>query len=204
MKDKGILRGNVYKALIVIAVPIMLNNLLQTVYNLTDTFWLGRLGAEHMAAQSFITSFGGGLTAGGTVILSHYFGAGNKDNCRHTANQIFILIMTFSVFAGLILFFGCGQILHGMGATGNVFKYASQYQRIMAADIPFIYMTSLYNIVHNAAGKTGKPLALNFIGIVINMLLDPLFIVVFGWGASGAALATVLSTILLVGAGAAL
>ena len=200
MKDKSILAGNVYKALVVLAVPIMLNNLLQTVYNLTDTFWLGRLGAEHMAAitlvsplQSFITSFGGGLTAGGTVILSHDFGAGHKDDCRHTANQIFILMMAFSVLAAAILFFGCSPILRGMGAEGNVFTYAAQYQRIMAADIPLIYMTSLYNIVHNAAGKTGKPLALNFIGIIVNMVLDPLFIVVFGWGASGAALSTVLA-----------
>ncbi|MBQ9600189.1 MAG: MATE family efflux transporter [Clostridia bacterium] len=199
-KDKSILAGNVYKALVVLAVPIMLNNLLQTIYNLTDTFWLGRLGAEHMAAitlvsplQSFITSFGGGLTAGGTVILSHDFGAGHKDKCRHTANQIFILMMAFSVLAAAILFFGCSPILRGMGAEGNVFTYAAQYQRIMAADIPLIYMTSLYNIVHNAAGKTGKPLALNLIGIIVNMVLDPLFIVVFGWGASGAALATVLA-----------
>lgn len=200
MKNKSILVGNVYKALILLAVPIMLNNLLQTVYNLTDTFWLGRLGAEHMAAitlvsplQSFITSFGGGLTAGGTVILSHNFGAGNKANCRNTANQIFMLMMAFSVIACMILFFGCGPILRGMGARGNVLSYAAQYQRIMAADIPLIYMTSLYNIVHNAAGRTGKPLALNLIGIIVNMVLDPLFIVVFGWGASGAASATVLA-----------
>ena len=200
MKEKNILAGNVYKALILLAVPIMLNSLLQTIYNLTDTFWLGRLGAEHMAAitlvsplQSFITSFGGGLTAGGTVILSHHFGSGHKENCRYAVNQMFMLIMAFSVFAGAILFLGCGMILRGMGAEGNVLNYAAAYQRIMAADIPLIYMASLYTIVHNAAGKTGKPLALNFIGIVINMVLDPLFIVVFGWGASGAALSTVLA-----------
>lgn len=202
MKSKKLLEGNIYKTLIMLAVPIMLNNLLQTFYNLTDTYWLGRLNADSMAAitlvsplQNVITSFGGGLTAGGAVILSQCFGAGDTKKSADTANQVFLILMSFSVIAGLILFAGCGAMIKGMGADGTVYEYAVLYQRIMSVDIPLIYTVNVYTSVHNSAGKTGKPLALNFIGIVINMILDPLFIVVFGWGVGGAAVATVISKI---------
>lgn len=202
MEDKNILKGNVYKALICLAIPIMLNNLLQTFYNLTDSYWLGKLGADSMAAitlvsplQGVITSFGGGLTAAGSVILSHCFGSRDKKKCSETANQVFLMIMAFSGIAAVILALCCGFMVKSMGADGNVYHYAVIYQRIMAIDIPLIYMVNVYTSVHNAAGKTGKPLALNFVGIAINMLLDPLFIVGFNWGAGGAALATVLSKV---------
>lgn len=202
MKQKNILDGNICKSLICLAIPIMLNNLLQTCYNLTDTYWLGKLGAESMAAitlvsplQGVITNFGGGLTAGGSVLLSQCFGSGDIKKCDKTANQVFIMIMAFSIFAALILFIGCGAMIRGMGAEGNVFSMAAAYQRIMCLDIPLMYMVNVYTSLRNAEGKTGKPLALNLIGIALNMILDPLFLMVFHLGAAGAAFATVLSKV---------
>lgn len=200
LEQKSLLKGNVFGTLISLAIPIMLTNLLQTCYNLTDTFWLGKLGAEHMAAitlvspiQNVITNFGGGLTAGASVILSQCFGAGDIKQSAKTTGQIFFLMMSFSVFAALLLFFGCGVMIRGMGAEGNVFSMAVLYQKIMAADIPFIFIVNIYSSVRNAEGKTKKTLVLNFIGIIINMILDPIFLMILKWGAGGAALATVLA-----------
>ncbi|MDO5397089.1 MAG: MATE family efflux transporter [bacterium] len=200
MEQNSILKGNILITLIALAIPIMLNNLLQTCYNLTDTFWLGKLGPEHMAAitlvspiQSVITNFGSGLTAGASVILSQCFGADNIKQSVKTTEQIFFLMMSFSVFAALLLFFGCGAMIHSMGAEGNVYTMAVLYQKIMAADIPFIFIVNIYTSVSNAEGKTKKTLALNLIGIIINMVLDPIFLFILKLGAGGAALATVLS-----------
>ena len=200
--NPDLLNKNIFRALLALAIPMMLNNLLQICYNLTDTYWLGKLGKEAMAAitlvsplQNVITNLGGGLSGGGAVILSQCFGSGDLKRCAKTANQVFFMIMSFSLFAALILLFLSGAMVKGMGATGEVWRMAVTYQQIMAVDIPLIYMVNVYSSVQNSSGKTAKPLALNFVGIAINMVLDPLFLVVFKWGAAGAALATVFSKI---------
>lgn len=196
----NVLEGRTSASLLKIAIPIMLGNILQLLYNFTDTYWLGKLGAEAMAAitvvspvQSVIISFGGGLSAGGSVVMSQYFGANDTKSCSRAANQIFSLIMCFSILAAAVLFFFCEPMLGAMGAEGEVARLAVTYQQIMVIDIPLLYIVNIYTAINNAEGKTAKPLVFNLIGIIINMILDPLFIVDLGWGSAGAALATVLA-----------
>ncbi len=198
MSKSNVLEGRTSITLLKIALPIMIGNLLQLLYNFTDTYWLGKLGAEAMAAitvispvQSVIISFGGGLSAGGAVVMSQCFGAGDDSRCKKAANQLFALIMCFSVVAAIVLYFFCRPMLGAMGAVGEVAEIAITYQQIMVIDIPLLYIVNIYTAINNAEGKTAKPLVFNFIGIVLNMILDPLFIVDMGWGAAGAALATV-------------
>lgn len=84
-----ILSGNIPKALLSLAIPIVINNFIQTMYNLTDTFWLGKLGTSEMAAisivsplQNIIVNFGQGITIAGSILISQHIGADEQEKCK--------------------------------------------------------------------------------------------------------------------------
>ena len=108
-----------------IAVPVVITSFLQTLYNLTDTFWLGQIGKEPLAAinmvspvQSIVINFGSGVTVAGAVMIAQYVGAGRMDAAKRIANQIFMVAMSFAlVCAGLLALITPG-IVDWLGATG--------------------------------------------------------------------------------------
>ncbi len=84
-----ILHGNLIRAILSLAIPVVINSFLQTMYNLTDTYWLGKIGTEQLAAinlvtpmQNIITNFGSGITVAGAVLIAQYIGAGEKRGCQ--------------------------------------------------------------------------------------------------------------------------
>lgn len=193
-----ILYGNIWKALFSLAIPVMINSFLQTMYNLTDTFWLGRLGTEELAAinlvspvQSIVVNFGSGITVAGSVLLARYVGAGKAEEAKKMANQIFACAMIFSIVCATGLALLTPAIVGWLGADGDVYEYAVKYLQLVIVDMPFLYTVNIFASVNQAQGDTVRPMLLNFLGIVINMIADPLLIVIAGMGVSGAALATV-------------
>lgn len=193
-----ILHGNLWRALFSLAIPVMINSFLQTMYNLTDTFWLGRLGTHELAAinlvspvQSIVVNFGSGITVAGSVLIARYVGAGKREDARQMANQIFACAMIFSVVCASLLAVLTPAIVKWLGADGAVLKYAVTYLQLVILDMPFLYTVNIYASVNQAQGDTVRPMLLNFLGIIINMIADPLLIVTAGLGVAGAALATV-------------
>ena len=99
-----ILKGNMLQAILSLAVPVVINSFLQTMYNLTDTYWLGKIGTNELAAinlvtpvQNIIINFGTGITVAGSVLIAQYIGGGEKEHAKSMANQIFACAMGFSV-----------------------------------------------------------------------------------------------------------
>ena len=95
-----ILHGSLVRAVFAIAIPVVVNSFLQTMYNLTDTYWLGQLSVDYLAAinlvspvQNTVINFGSGVTVAGAVMISQYIGAGKPDMARKIANQIFTVAM---------------------------------------------------------------------------------------------------------------
>ncbi|MBR6637388.1 MAG: MATE family efflux transporter, partial [Lachnospiraceae bacterium] len=91
-----LLKGNLVKAVFMLAIPVVINNFLQTMYNLTDTFWLGKLGTFEQAAINLVTpmqnaviNFGSGITTAGAILISQYMGAKQEREAKSVANQIF-------------------------------------------------------------------------------------------------------------------
>ena len=82
-----------------------------------------------------------------------------------------------------------------LGAEGSIYKYGLTYIRIVVLDLPFLFTINLFTSVKQSQGDTVKPMLLNMFGVVINLILDPLFLMVFKWGIGGAALATGLSAL---------
>lgn len=193
-----ILSGSMWKAILSISIPVVINSFLQTMYNLTDTYWLGKLGTYELAAinlvtplQNIVINMGSGITVAGSVLIARYVGAKRDKEAQSMANQVFACSMIFAVVcAGLIFLFTPG-IVAWLGAQDETLTYARVYMQIVILDMPFLYTVNIFAAIHQAQGDTVRPMFLNLGGISLNMILDPLFMLVFHWGVAGAALATV-------------
>lgn len=193
-----LLNGNMIQAILTLAIPVVINSFLQTMYNLTDTYWLGQMGTEELAAinlvspvQNIVVNFGSGLTVAGSVLISQYLGAKRDDDARSMANQIFACALIFSVVcAGLCSLF-TPSIVTWLGAEGETWRHSKTYMQLVILDMPFLFTVNMYTAINQAQGDTFRPMLLNFTGILLNMILDPLLMIWLHMGAAGAALATV-------------
>lgn len=199
---EAILSGNMIKAILSLAIPIVINNFIQTMYNLTDTYWLGKLGTNEMAAislvspvQNIIINFGAGLTLAGSILISQYVGARDTKNAKTMANHIFVCSILFAFICGILCFIFTPSIVNWLGAEGPVNTMGTTYLRVVITDLPFLFMINIFTSVNQAQGDTVRPMQLNMLGVVLNMILDPLFIMVFHWGVAGAAFATMLAKV---------
>lgn len=193
-----ILHGSLIRAMLAIAVPVIINSFLQTLYSLTDTYWLGQIGTEPLAAinlvapvQNIVINFGSGVTVAGAVMIAQYIGAGKHAEAKRIANQIFLASMLFSLVCASALAVLTPAIVAWLGAEGDTFCHAVSYLRIVILDMPFLFLVNIFQAVRQAQGDTVRPMFLNLLGIALNMLLDPLLMIVLNLGAAGAALATV-------------
>lgn len=192
-----ILHGNMIKAILSLAIPVVINCFLQTMYNLTDTYWLGKIGTEQLAAinlvtpmQNIIINFGSGITVAGSVLIAQFIGAKAWEEARSMANQIFACAMLFAVVCAGACFAATPAIVGWLGAEGDTYRYSITYLRCVIWDMPFLFTVNIFQAVHQAQGDTVTPMLLNLGGIVLNMFLDPFLMVILNWGVAGAAFAT--------------
>lgn len=199
-KQQLILEGPMPKVILTLAAPIMFNNLVQTLYNLADTFWVSKLGTLQMAAITLVfpviflsLSIGTGINVAGTALISQYIGSNKHKDATKVATQMFSFSILLSIVLAIIGYFASPYIVRGMGGEGDVLKYSTQYLSIMFWEIPGMFSFLVYTSIKQAQGDTVTPMILNVMGVVLNIFLDPLFIFTFGMGIKGAAIATVIS-----------
>lgn len=209
-KDKThlILNGSIYKALLYLSVPIMINSLIQTIYNLVDGIWVSKISSVHFAATAFVwpvnflfISIGIGLSIAGTSILSQFIGANKMKEANEHATQLIVLTALSAILFSTIGIILTPYIVKWMGATGDLAKYGIIYLRITFLDMVFMFVFFNYSSIMNSQGNTLYPTIFSAISAIINAILDPIFIFTFDLGIAGAAYATLLSRILLAVAG---
>lgn len=201
-KRKLILEGNLVHAVLMLAIPVMINSFIQSMYNLTDTFWLGKIGTDSQAAitlvspvQNILINFGMGITTAGAILISQYLGAKLDKEANSMANHICICSMLFTFLCAGFCWLTTPSIVKWLGAEGVIYTYGVSYLRIVVLDLPFLFMINLYTAVKQAQGDTIRPMLLNVLGVSINLILDPIFLMVFKWGIAGAAFATLIAKI---------
>lgn len=201
-KREEMLNGNLGRVFAKLAIPIVANTFIQTMYNLTDTYWLGKLGEEHQAAitivspvQSIIVNFGAGIVVAGSILISQYLGARKEEDAKKMASHIFACSMIFSVICSLLCFMATPAIVNWLGAESVVNDYANTYLRIVMLDMPLLFMINIFQAVNQSQGNTVRPMLLNTLGVVINMILSPVLMFGFGWGIAGVALATLIAKV---------
>jgi putative MATE family efflux protein len=200
IKKNEILEGKISRVILLLAGPIMLNNFIQTIYNLTDTFWVSKLGSTHMAAITmiwpiifFLIATGMGINIAGTSLISQYFGARKKEDSKKVSGQILSFSFLFSLLISIAGIIFTPMILRIMGGKGQLLSYAIIYLRIMFAGLPTIFLFLAFSAIKQGQGDTVTPMKYSVISAALNIILDPIFIYTMGLGISGAALATVLS-----------
>jgi len=199
-----ILNGSIEKTLLKLAYPLVFFNLLFIIYNLTDTFWLGKLGREAVSAPTVsfpfiwtMMSFGAGFAIAGFAFVSQYAGAGQWDKAKHSIANLLTLMFFSSFTLGIIGFFITPWILHILGVPADAYDNAVVYLRVMFIGIPFSFEGFAFSFALRAIGDTKTPTIINSIAIILNVILDPLLI--FGIGPFprleilGAALGTIIS-----------
>jgi len=219
--------GTLFKPLLVLSAPIVGSQLLQVGYNLADTFWVGRLGPDPVAALGYawaiiflMVSLGIGLTIAGTVLVAQHKGAKNFGQSHHVAGQTFAFVTLVSVFLSVAGYLLSPVLVDLVGATPGTDPYemAVGYTRILFVGMVLVFWFFLFDAVCRGWGDTRTPLYIMTISVVINVVIDPFFILGFeanpmfawvgltgleatlydatgfaGWGVEGAAIATVIS-----------
>ncbi|QGU94867.1 MATE family efflux transporter [Clostridium bovifaecis] len=198
-----ILNGNMRKVLLTLSLPVMFNNLIQTLYSVADMFWVSKLGAVEVASTGFvwpvlflIISIGMSITIAGTSLISQYVGSNNKDKANLTAAQIFSVSIILGAVLSVLGYLITPYIIRFMGADEALFKNSTIYLSIMFFDIPCYFIFLVFGAIRQAEGDTMSPMLLNVAGAITNVILDPLFILKLNMGIGGAALATVLSKVI--------
>ena len=208
LSREEILSGGIIKTIFLLGWPMMASSLLQTLYNLADMFWLGRLpGRESSIAVAsinftfplvfFFISFAAGLGGAARPIISQYIGANDRKMANRYAGQIISTVGLISLVMGILGFVFVEPIFALMGAKGEFLHVASSYAGVIFLGLPFMFLSQGGGMVVSSEGDTITPLIINTISVTINIILDPFFI--FGWwffpawGVVGAAVATVIA-----------
>jgi putative MATE family efflux protein len=200
-RQKLFLEGPIGTALIRLAIPIILGNILQTGYQLTDAFWVGRLGAAAVAAVavSFPVSFlvialGAGFGIAGATLSAQYMGAGRQDMVNHVAAQTMMMVTVTSVVLGAAGYALAPYLLDLLEVAPDVYVGALGFMRVSFVGIIFVFLYGMFQALMRGVGETRMPLLIVLGTVVLNFLLDPLFIFGLGplppQGVMGAALAT--------------
>lgn len=203
-KSELIQNGDMYKVLLTLSIPIMINSIIQTLYNLVDGIWVSKISSVHFAATSFVwpinflfVALGIGLSVAGTSLLSQLLGAGKLKEARKYTTQLMISSFLLSIVFMIVGVITSPYIIKLMGGEGNFANLANIYLRISFLDLPFMFLYFNINSIMNAQGNTVTPTILSAISALINVVLDPVFIFTFNMGIAGAAWATVLSRVVL-------
>lgn len=196
-------KGNITKTLLLFALPMILGNLLQQTYNITDTLIVGRfVGKEALAAagasytlMTFVNSILLGLCMGSGTLISVYYGKGDAGRMKQGIflSFLFIGLLTLALTAGV--FAGLDGILAFLKVPKEVYGMMRSYLWIIFWGIGGIFLYNYFASIQRAAGNS--LVALVFLGVsaAANILLDLLFVVSFRWGIKGAAWATVAAQI---------
>ncbi len=198
---KPLTEGPIWIALVRLSVPIILSNILQTAYQLTDTFWVGRLSAPAVAAVSLafpITflciSLGGGLPIAGTVLIAQFRGRGDRRAVSHVAAQTLLLCFTVSLLLAIGGFLLSGPIVRFMGAAPEVLPDAVRFLKVTFLGFLFVFCFFAYQALMRGLGTVYPPMFIVLGTVLLNFLLDPFFIFGSGpipaMGVAGAAMAT--------------
>ena len=199
---------NPSKALWSLAIPIMFGMGIQTLYNLVDMIFIGRLGGQSIAGIAFnmplfflVLGLTMGLGTGVTASIARFIGQDNKKEADNSAEHAVVMAVGISIFlCSMGLMFG-ETILSLFGAEGDILSIGWEYLHVMCIGMPFMIFSGFFRSILAGEGDMKFPMMVAGLGTVLNIILDPIFIfdlesyggIGLGLGVAGAAMATVIS-----------
>ena len=200
-KTHSLVTGNITWGMLWFAVPMILGNLLQQFYNIADTLIVGRfLGAKALAAVGsaytlmiFLTSVLLGLCMGSGVVFLLQYGARDHEALKRSIFVSLVLIGVITLLLNIAVFVWIDPILRLLQVPAEVYILMRDYLWIIFWGIGFTFLYNYYASLLRAVGNSVLPLVFLAVAVVLNIVLDLVFILYFGWGVRGAALATVIA-----------
>lgn len=202
---RNLTEGPINSQLFKLAMPIMATSFIQMAYSLTDMAWVGRLGSEAATVVGSVGIFVWMTTAlsllgkiGSEVSIAQAVGAQNEKDARSFIAHNFTISLILSLIWGALFILFSHQIvdvfkLDGANSSGPISTNAVSYLRIISCGFPLIFLTSAFTGMYNAVGRSKIPFYISGTGLILNMILDPLFIFGLKLGTDGAGYATVIS-----------
>jgi putative MATE family efflux protein len=201
-KTRQLTQGELLRSLLRLATPVILSITLQTLYQLVNAFWLGRLGAVPVAIVSVTTPLtvlllmiGTGLSIAGSILVAQFSGARNRAMVNRVAAQTILMVVALSAALTVAGLLSARAALRALGVAPEVFEGASEYLVISYAGLTASYAFVMCQSILQGTGEVRFPLIVVTASVVLNAILDP--ILIFGWGpipalrVAGAAWATV-------------
>jgi putative MATE family efflux protein len=202
---------NIYKGLIILAVPLMLNNFIKTVHDIIDMYFVSEIPGFSSQAVSAISltfpifftflSLGIGLSAAGTALISQHIGSGQTEEARKYASNLVIIALIVGIVLNAISFISAPYIMKWMGTTGFVYENSVRYLLIRSFELPVLFVFFAFVSVRQASGDTVTPVIYGVVTMVVNIVLTPIFIQVLGFGVPGAAIATLIANVIIIPVG---
>lgn len=193
--------GPIWKSLLLFALPLMVGNLFQQLYNTVDSMVVGNfVGKEALAAvgsvDPIINTFIGfftGLATGAGVVISQYYGAKDEEKVSRTVQTTITLTAVMSVVCTTLALLSLPMLLRFLGTPEDVYGEAEQYLSIYFSGMTGLLFYNMGSGILRAVGDSRRPLYFLIFSTVMNILLDLLFVAVFHMGVAGAAYATILA-----------
>ncbi len=225
MKNKiDLTTGHIISKLLIVAIPTLLTSIVQMTYNLTDMFWVGRVGSmgldpveaiSAVGTAGYFTWLGFGLIllakVGTSVSVSQAAGKNDHEEVTKAGNNGIILMLILTAIYTLVGFFGAKYFVALFNIeNSNIRTYAFEYLRIISLVGVAYFMTNIFNGIYDGLGKTINTFYITASGLLFNIILDPLFILDdfnifglqlngFGLGVKGAAFATAIAQSFILG-----
>lgn len=200
-RSRMMTEGNIWKHLLLFAIPLLIGNLFQQLYNTVDSIVVGNfVGKEALAAVgttdnviNTIIGFFMGMSTGAGVVISHYFGGKNDEGVHkavHTTIALtFIMSILFSILGVLLV----PAMLRLMKTPDDVIEQSSVYLRIYFAGSAGLMFYNMGSGILRAVGDSKRPLYFLIFSALLNTILDILFVAIFHMGVAGVAIATIIA-----------
>lgn len=203
MKSKSVdlLNGSIVRGMVQFCIPLFIGQLLQQLYNIADAWVVGNFAESNAfaalssggALSFFIVGFFGGMGAGGGIIISRYFGAGDDENIRKAIHSNVLFALICCVVATVIGITFVPAMLRIIDTPAEVLPYSLAYFNIYFGGISTLILYNVFMNIMRSVGDSYHPLMYLLFSSVLNVVLDVILVAGFGTGVVGAAVATVVS-----------
>ncbi|MCB5940054.1 MATE family efflux transporter [bacterium 210820-DFI.6.52] len=198
---KDMTRGNPGKILFLFALPILFGNIFQQLYSMVDSIVVGNfVGSDALAAVGgsyaitfAITGIAFGLSNGASILIGQYFGAGRKREVRHSIVTCVAFSIALSLVLAAVSILATPALLRLLNTPESLMSMSKQYIYIYFLGLVFTFTYNILSSVFRALGDSKTPLLFLIISSITNIVLDLWFVISFGWGVAGVAIATVIS-----------
>lgn len=200
-----ILKGNLNHVFWRLALPLFLLNLMNSLYNVIDTFWVGQIGELQVGAVSLVgpimwcaQAVAGGLSAAAIAIIATKLGEGNSSNASRFATALIYFAIGFGLILTIITITCIHPILSWLDTPAEIYNDSYQYLLGISFDYIGLMLMNLYMAIRQSAGDSKSGVKINTAASLLNVVLDPLLIFGLHLGVLGAAIATVLSKVIVL------